>query len=68
MKSTPASADAVTMRRAFWALALVAPFGGCGRTAVVVDNPPPNTQTIVTVEHRPQTQPSDKNLVIRNKS
>jgi hypothetical protein len=38
---------------------------GCARTAVIVDNPPPNTTTVVTVEHVPQTQPTDKNLIIR---
>jgi hypothetical protein len=34
--------------------------GGCARTAVIADNPPPNTTTVVTVEHVPQTQPTDK--------
>jgi hypothetical protein len=47
---------------------LLTPFAGCARTAVVVDNPPPNTQTVVTVEHVPQTQPTDKDLIIRNKN
>jgi len=38
---------------------------GCTRTAVIVDRPPPHTTTVVTVHHIPQTQPSDKDLVIR---
>ena len=40
---------------------------GCARTAVIVDNPPPDTTTLVTVEHIPQTQPTDKNLIVREK-
>ena len=59
--------DGVTTRRALVCAAVVALIGGCTRTAVIVDDPPKNTQTVVTVEHRPQTQPSDKDLVIRSR-
>jgi hypothetical protein len=53
--------------RAILTCMLVVGVGGCARTAVIVDNPPKGMQTLVTVEHRPQTQPSDKDLVIRAK-
>ena len=39
---------------------------GC-RSAVVVGPNDPDTQMIVTVEHRPATQPGDKGLVIQEK-
>jgi predicted component of type VI protein secretion system len=39
---------------------------GC-RSAVVVAPRDPNTQTIVTVEERPATNPSDKGLIVREK-
>ena len=39
---------------------------GC-RTAVVTAPKRERTQTIVTVEERPTTNPSDKGLIIRDK-
>ena len=39
---------------------------GC-RSAVVVAPKDKDTQTIVTVEQRPATQPSDKGLIVRHK-
>jgi hypothetical protein len=39
----------------------------CTRTAVIVEPlASPDTQTVVTVDHRPKTQPSDKNLILRD--
>ena len=40
--------------------------GGC-RSAVVVTPRDPDTQTIVTVEQRPTTNPQDKGLIIEEK-
>ena len=39
---------------------------GC-RSAVIVTPKDENAQTIVTVEHRPTTNPSDKGLIVREK-
>ena len=39
---------------------------GC-RTAVIAEPKDDATQTIVTVEHRPATQPSDKGLIVRDR-
>ena len=39
---------------------------GC-RSAVVVSPNDPKTQTIVTVEQRPTTNPADKHLIVREK-
>ena len=39
---------------------------GC-RSAVVVAPKDPQTQTIVTVEERPTTNPGDKGLIVRDK-
>jgi hypothetical protein len=79
MSDVTASADDATFCRAFparrrKALLLLALTGGCvlisgcGRAAVIVDNPPPNTTTLVTVERVPQTQPSDKKLIVRDRT
>ena len=49
------------------AAAVFLTIGGC-RSAVVVTKPnDPNTQTVVTVEQRPTTSPSDKHLIVREK-
>ena len=39
---------------------------GC-RTAVITEPKNDSTQTIVTVERRPATQPGDKGLIIRDR-
>ena len=39
---------------------------GC-RSAIVTAPNDPNTQTVVTVEQRPATNPSDKHLIVREK-
>ena len=39
---------------------------GC-RSAVVVGPNDPHTQTVVTVERRPTTSPSDKHLIVRDR-
>jgi hypothetical protein len=48
------------------ALTASLPLLGC-RSAVVVAPKDPNTQTVVTVEQRPATQPGDNGLVVRQK-
>ncbi|HYO08916.1 MAG TPA: hypothetical protein VER17_08070 [Tepidisphaeraceae bacterium] len=53
--------------KAIFAVSLtLAWIGGC-RSAMVVAPKDPKTQTIVTVETRPTTNPSDKNLIVREK-
>jgi hypothetical protein len=39
---------------------------GC-RSAVIAEANDPHTQTVVTVEHRPTTSPSDPHLIIRDR-
>ena len=79
MSEVTASADDATFCRAICArrikaLLLRAIAGGCvlvsgcTRTAVIVDNPPANTSTVVTVERVPQTQPTDKKLIVRDRT
>ena len=52
---------------AVWLLGIAAAqVNGC-RSAVVVAPRDPDTQTIVTVEERPTTNPSDKGLIVRDK-
>ena len=51
-----------------WSLgaAFCAAAAGC-RTAVVTVPRSDRTQTVVTVEERPTTQPADKGLIVRDK-
>jgi len=46
--------------------ALASAVGAC-RTAVVAVPNDPKTQTVVTVEQRPATNPSDKHLIVRDR-
>jgi hypothetical protein len=48
------------------AFILLAGGGGC-RSAVVIEPRDDHTQTMVTVEHRPTTNPSDSGLIVREK-
>jgi hypothetical protein len=47
-------------------LASMLALGAC-RSAVIVEPRDEATQTIVTVERRPATQPSDKGLIVRER-
>ena len=47
-------------------IAILGASAGC-RSAVVVAPKDPDTQTVVTVERRPATNPNDKGLVVQEK-